>query len=904
MTVCHTGITITIDKVRKEFHSPGTLYKLSANKAGNINSGWDSFDPYCCNPDDYDYPWDGGHHGYYAGPQHHGYGDHSYGHDPCYEDVKWEPIYCRLWLMLDRYDDPSYGKPNVEDYFDEPVFDDNCTDLDTIIETEKHLNDCGNGYITRKWTVFDGCENSSVCYQKVVIKARSDFEVCFPADTLVDCTTNPILEATEEGVGYPVISDDDCEFIGVNYEDQKFDIVDEACYKIYRTWTIIDWCTYNPDVHERYAEVIVDDRVRAGEERPCIYRKLKDNGDGIITYLQVIKVFDGNAPTLACADPFEICIEDEDCTLPEVDYELGTATDECTPSEEIAYRWFVDPFQGGDEEAYIYSQPSDENRLKGQFPVGIHTAYLIASDKCGNEDTCAVDFEVKDCKKPTPYCYHGIATVLMPTSGAVKVWAKDLDAGSFDNCDKGELTFSFSEDIEDQSREFTCDSVGTIPVRIFVWDASGNFDYCDTYLSIQGNGVCGDMSSASIAGNISTEDRETVQDVTVDLMTNASPFSNFVTGADGEFAFNSIPTGRQYKVKPVRDNDFINGVSTLDIVYIQKHILGISKLESPYKLIAADINKSNSVTALDIVEMRKLILGLYDEFPNNHSWRFVEESHTFEDPSQPWIFPEEVTINNMSEGMNSADFVGVKIGDVNSTVQANGLFGAQVRNSAEKLRLQMEEVELITGEEKQLAVYSANFIGVEGYQFTLELTGLQITGISNGAIEVSEDNFGFINPEKGIVTTSWNSYNPVTVDDEALFYITVVADQATSISEAIKVSSLVTKAEAYTGNEMKDVTMTFTQDGENLTEGFELYQNNPNPFSKTTTIGFVLPVSSTASLKIMDISGKLIKEYTGDYTKGYNEIRIDKKDLSTEGILYYQLDAQDYTATKKMVLIE
>ena len=42
------------------------------------------------------------------------------------------------------------------------------------------------------------------------------------------------------GAGKPKLSDDDCEQLGVTYKDEIFTIVDSACYKIVRTWTIID----------------------------------------------------------------------------------------------------------------------------------------------------------------------------------------------------------------------------------------------------------------------------------------------------------------------------------------------------------------------------------------------------------------------------------------------------------------------------------------------------------------------------------------------------------------------------------------------------------------------------------------------------------------------------------------
>jgi hypothetical protein len=60
------------------------------------------------------------------------------------------------------------------------------------------------------------------------------------------------------------------------------------------------------------------------------------------------------------------------------------------------------------------------------------------------------------------------------------------------------------------------------------------------------------------------------------------------------------------------------GVSTLDLVDMQKHLL-IKPLSSPYKMIAADANNSKSITAIDLIEMRKLILGIYAELPYNTS---------------------------------------------------------------------------------------------------------------------------------------------------------------------------------------------------------------------------------------------------------------------------------------------
>jgi hypothetical protein len=108
------------------------------------------------------------------------------------------------------------------------------------------------------------------------------------------------------------------------------------------------------------------------------------------------------------------------------------------------------------------------------------------------------------------------------------------------------------------------------------------------------------------------------------------------------------------------------------MVLISFHINGTQSLNSPYKMIAADANKSNTITTLDIVEIRKLILGIYTEFPDNTSWRFVPKSFVFPNPQNPFvtIFPEKITL---SSSMQNQDFVAIKVGDVNNSASGGNI---------------------------------------------------------------------------------------------------------------------------------------------------------------------------------------------------------------------------------------
>jgi hypothetical protein len=131
-----------------------------------------------------------------------------------------------------------------------------------------------------------------------------------------------------------------------------------------------------------------------------------------------------------------------------------------------------------------------------------------------------------------------------------------------------------------------------------------------------------------------------------------------------------VPIGEDFVITPEKDTLPLNGVSTFDLVLIRRHILGADTLDSPYKIIAADINKSGAVSTFDIVEIRKLILVINTSFPNNTSWRFVDASYVFPNPSNPFAepFPESIFVNDLINDELDVNFVAIKIGDVNNSV--------------------------------------------------------------------------------------------------------------------------------------------------------------------------------------------------------------------------------------------
>ncbi|WP_173021307.1 T9SS type A sorting domain-containing protein [Lewinella sp. W8] len=664
----------------------------------------------------------------------------------------------------------------------------------------------------------------------------------------------------------------------------------------------------------------------------------QDDSRGFFRYVQFVKIYDEVEPIIEAEDVEECFAGIGENCVADVTLDF-VAFDECS---DISVTVELDADYAGVATAFertrfltsaeISQMDSLYTINMSDIPVGDHAIRVNAADGCGNFDVQVIEFCVSPDKAPTPICIQTLTVTLMPDGnggGMGVIWATDFIASDVDDCfgntidqyniyteaEAGEAGFDPTSG--QTNLEFTCDDFGgdDVPVRVYAVDANNNTDYCSVVVEVQAfqPDLCdGGGSLGSVAGLITTEANEAVENVEVTLEGESDELYTMVTQADGELRFTNLNYGTDYILTPSHFQDYLNGVRTSDIVQITRYILGVAELDSPYKLIAADVNGTDDIDVSDIIAIRRVILGLSDEFPNGMpSWTFIPAGHDFPVPADPWsqAFPEVMNFNNLAANVLDADFLAVKIGDVNGSAVPNSELEGRGENPQGSFNLDVDNLNLEAGETYSIPVRAAELNTIDGYQFTLEFdrTAIEVEEILPGV--VAQGNFGWRYANQGLITTSWNwsgtaaptSWNP----EEVLFTIVVRANAQDKLSNVLSVGSRFTAAEAY-GDEVMGVSLAFNQPELETSGTYKLLQNIPNPVSKETVIGFELPVAEKeVVIVITDAAGRLVKEFRQEGFVGYNSLLLTRDALNnTSGVYSYTVTAGDWNATKRMIVIE
>jgi len=415
-------------------------------------------------------------------------------------------------------------------------------------------------------------------------------------------------------------------------------------------------------------------------------------------------------------------------------------------------------------------------------------------------------------------------------------------------------------------------------------------------------GACAEASaSASIAGQVSQVNGDMMEAATISADAALSEFpKQTVTDESGQYLFNNMPNGLDYTLQgSIKSGDHGEGVSTIDLILIYKHILDVSSFSDPYQLAASDINNDGKISVVDLVDLRKIILNLSSEFSNNDGWILIPEQGELSSQNLADV-KRSIVISDLQSEMQQQNFKAIKVGDVNFDYSSE--LKADTRSDI-GLDLTMDDMSVKGGQTYQLEVKAQNFTDISGFQFTLNTDDINIKAINGESISIDRSNMAVLNNE--YTTVSWAEVTQMSVDNgEVLFTVDIEARADGMLSEMISLGSDKTRAEAYANDLSNTVQIGLIVEGAVANKpSYDLYDNVPNPFNQETMIGFNLAKAGQATISILDIDGKLIFSRKGNYLKGENQIMLNRNDIGgSAGVFFYRLDAEGYTMTKKMTV--
>ena len=221
------------------------------------------------------------------------------------------------------------------------------------------------------------------------------------------------------------------------------------------------------------------------------------------------------------------------------------------------------------------------------------------------------------------------------------------------------------------------------------------------------------------------------------------------------------------------------GITTADIVAIQRHILGLETFTPRWKKLAADVNNNQIITAADVSCLRRAILGVtFTEGPCsnfNDSWRF-ETEHSYNNSSDLSFAPAYYDLTGPVSGKN---FYGFKVGDVNNTcnncqtIKNNDKF--ETRSSTDTLTLALgNPVNTLLGYYK-IPVYSKISTTLSLLSISLSDPLSSITGVGSWLLQFDGNTGDYDIKNAGAnIDLIWNmdTLEYITIpEDTLLFYI-------------------------------------------------------------------------------------------------------------------------------------
>lgn len=576
-----------------------------------------------------------------------------------------------------------------------------------------------------------------------------------------------------------------------------------------------------------------------------------------------------------------------------------------------------------------YLSPSKEGTAPAipnwKWPASFnsHKIMWIAVDSCGNRASCFSSIEVKDLDTPV------IDIILKDTIDANgedrrEITAAQFNVASHDNCTSDDkLWFTFdgaypvtslqnklhyfkgkgiNADVNEYNRGIAqywnpalntsskmliCNGSGnkTVNQQISVWDEYLNTDTAFVKIFL----FRFDCVENDLWGKVTNLSNQSIPHVLASIERIGWDQPRYIFFSE-EYRVNLYIDW--YKVKLKKRNDFSNGITGADLFILLRHINGQELLDSPEKLLAADVNADGKITMEDFSELYHLRIGTIDTFSNSDSWIFLPQPYSFKDKNQPYDIERTALVDLYVQ--TQQDFKGIKVGDVDQST-----LNSVVNEIDNTIVLTTDDRWIQNGEEVAASFWLQEETDLQGWEINWQVNGL-------------------INPE--VKSSIEAKFEGSELKDGSSFFSYAILNETTTLKKEGEVFKVRGRAErdgllsSFLGLDKEEGSTIYTEKDVTANKlnliyltpreqrQFEVYVGVPNPFADATEIKYYLPSPGEVQYTLSNAVGQVLWSKKLNGNGGRNYLQIKAEDLYNDGLYYVSLRYKDQVQTLPLII--
>jgi hypothetical protein len=196
-------------------------------------------------------------------------------------------------------------------------------------------------------------------------------------------------------------------------------------------------------------------------------------------------------------------------------------------------------------------------------------------------------------------------------------------------------------------------------------------------------------------------------------------------------------------------------------------------------------------------------------------------------------------------------------------------------------------------------LYTPDLSMMLGFQFTLNIDPARLELVSVNS-ELNQRMATYTGQNR--VTASWYTRPGEDSGERPVLTFVFKALQNSSLKQAIRFNSSITKAEAYNpGRQLMGVDIRFDKAVPSVNFA-RLMPVSPNPTSETAIkAAFYLPESGAVTLSLSDLNGSAVSELSGYYEAGWHQVDMSATGRTT-GMYFLRLQSPFGSETQRVMI--